>query len=372
MATQLVHDGYSGERRPFDQKKYQRAMSVNGTDELEAPWSLKKKTAILPLFLWNALVSNLFWNPLFKRAGQLATGIAWLKLRLGMITREDFRKVIMQKGDPRQWWSSPVFYRLAPMVVYLKQNATTWRAIEALYTMKDNPLMQVNGVFSKWLTGILTEVENIRATRNRCRLLKRRLWEEIDRLIELDEDRIVICSLAAGSLRAPIEVMRYFLEQDPSLINRIELHLVDVDPETELFARKLAKEACPGLEHCITYHNMAISGKGDGPAKLEALIRQINPNIVESVGFGDYLDDQKAVAVMTAINQGLQFGALFITNNVAPNWEQFFLEASVAWKMKNRVQAEVIRLMRAAGLQQVEMIAEPTAIQPIYHGRAVG
>lgn len=333
----------------FVKADYREVISVNGSELYEEAWSFKKKAISKPFF-WVSIILGFIQMILFQ-----------------IFVRPFLSKHNPRKNDPRLWPSLFLLYSPASAVVYLKQHATTWQAIEYLYNWNEN----VKGLkgFDKLLSSFLGSVENILATRNRFRLLKSELFEEVERLLRLGKRDIKIVSLAAGSARGPIEVMAFFIRRDPSLLQSINIHLIDFDEESFDFAKKLALAEFPGLEKRLTFLKSKISSDPEKIQELQSYLCSLKPDIEEMVGFTDYMNSDKANKVFEMVRESLNEGGLFITNNVKPNDEQLYLEVNVTWKMVNRTEKEMLKIFRDSGFVFVRILNEPTNIQPVYTAR---
>lgn len=337
------------EKSRFAKEGYKEVISVNGSELYEEPWTFEKKF-LTRIFFWVSII------------------VAYIQMFMFQILIRPFiGRNNPMKNDPRLWPAVFLLYSPASAVVYLKRHATTWQAIEYLYTWNEH-VKDLKG-FDRILSNFLGGVENILATRNRFRLLKTELFQEVDRLIRSGKRDIKITSLAAGSARGPIEVMAYFIRRDPTLLNSINLHLIDFDEESYEFAKKLAAEQFHGLENRLTFLKSKISSEEDKLKELGEYLKSLNPDIVEMVGFTDYMKKEKATKVFSVIYEILNSGGLFITNNVKPNAEQPYLESVVTWKMLNRTEGDMLEIFKDSGFIFTRILNEPTNIQPVYTAR---
>lgn len=321
-------------------------LSLNGLQE--PCWSFKKRLLVLPIMLL-AMVESVVWTLFFY-----------------LITRL-LPKDHVWKKDRRLWPSSLIFYMAGTGCRYVKKTSMTWKALEYLYIW-DQSTKGLKG-YDKLISNIWNQLENVRATRNRLRNVKGQLYSEIERLLSQNKERIVICSLAAGSARGPIEVVADYLREFPDLQSRFTLVLIDFDEDAFSFAYKLAEEIYPGMSKIIKTHKALISQKEEKLVPLMELVSSYSPDIIEMVGFTDYMTSDKAVKILSAIHQVLKPGALFLTNNVGPNFERRFLEIVVTWKMLNRTEKQVLKLFESAGFSNVLTVWEATGIQTIYVAR---
>ncbi len=339
-----------------DEQTFQDAVKVNGQVEFERGWSVLGK-----------IFCHLYF--LICRAETFIIREYWKKVKLPSLDDSDFFQVLL-KADKRKWPVAKFLYEPSRYVTFLKHHAMEWSAIEAIYN-ENEWLEKEKTLWGRVLTSILCRVENIIATRNRLRNTKRELFWEILNFLNHDKDEIRIVSLAAGSARSSIEVISSILYSNPKLISRFRLWFVDADPKAYEFAKQLAAEKFNGLEERIEFWNTKISGKPKGLKQLSDFLAEIQPTIVEMVGFGDYLSDEKAVGIFSAIHSNLESGGLLITNNAKPNDEQRFLEIVVTWTMNNREESATLRNLTEGGFNVLKTLNEPTDIQPVYVARKI-
>lgn len=336
----------------ISEEMYAKAIIVNGQVEFEKKW---------PVF-WKVL-GHIFF--LFCRAETFIEREYWRKFKLPKMEPK-WRKFF--EDDVRKQPVARILYTASNYVTFLKQNAMHWTAIEALYNENDW-LKKEKTLWGRLITKVLSKVENIIATRNRLRNTKRIMFWEIVAQLNNGFEEVRIVSLASGPARSSIEVVAAILEENPELLDKFKIWLVDVDPVAFDVATQLAKEKFPGLEEKFEFKKTSISGSEKGIFALNEFLAGIKPTIVEMVGFGDYLQLDKAIAVNRAIYENLVPGGLLITNNVKPNDERCFLETIVTWTMINREESEVNEILAKAGFVIRTILNEPCDIQPVYLGR---
>jgi hypothetical protein len=310
----------------------------------EGKWPLWAKVLIIPVMAL-AITESLFWFAL-----------TWLFIRIFPVSNEF-------KIDRRLWPTSFLLFSSGTGCRYIKTNSMTWKALEYLNSWTDTS-KQVKG-FDGLISNLWNQLENVRAVRNRLRNVKSIFYFQIMEQLERNEN-IHIASLAAGSARGPIEVIAGICKKHNIPVERFKLLLIDTDPEALLFAKNLAGNLHKGLESRIETQNHTISGKPEKLRDLGAILEEFNPSIIEMVGFTDYMSPEKAVAVFSALGKILPSGGLLITNNVTPNDEQLFLEMVVVWKLKNRSEAEMRKIFKDSGFDDIFVVWEPTGIEPIY------
>jgi hypothetical protein len=330
--------------------QFEEAVAVNGQVEFEEGWSFLAYIFVHIYFVICRIETFFVFWPFM------------------IFIRPFLKRTNPRKHDPRRWPVAQITFTSCESIMYLKRNATTWKAIEYLYNWLENT-QDFKGL-KKLMSHVFGQLENIKATRNRLRLVKQRMYIEIDELLKRDDGyNINIVSLASGSARASIEVVSSFLRRDPYLLDRFYLYFVDADEAAFPFAADLARDAYPGLETKIRFTQMKISCKPAGIAKLRDFLMRIRPQIVETVGFGDYMKDEKAKTLYGIIHECLADDGLLLTNNVKPNHERRFLETVGTWRMINRSEKKTRSLIAAGGFLHIETHNEPCNIQPIFVAR---
>lgn len=270
------------------------------------------------------------------------------------------------KHDPRLWPTSPLLFMLGDDCRYVKRNSTTWKALERLYSWSNNRHPARFGFLGRWVSEVWNQMENVRATRNRFRNTRALIMDQVAAQIAAGKTNIRIASVAAGSARAPIEAIVSYLQSGRLSLSNVKILLIDDDPDSFTFAHQLAESLFPGLGERLEFKRMKISQKHDAMAELQNLLREFAPDIIEEVGFTDYCEDGKVVALAQLFMNCLTSGGVYITNNVTPNEERVLLEMVVCWKMRNRTEHVMRDLFRQAGIDHVITVWEPTGIQPIY------
>lgn len=235
--------------------------------------------------------------------------------------------------------------------------ARTSRALELLYLF--------NGRFhfeNKFFGGFFTyywqhSILNAKAVRNRIKLVKNLLENEIKKNYTRAQRPIKILSLASGSARAVLEVISN-LEKQGVLF---EVRLLDLSPDALNLSNNLATAL--NIKSEIKFCNDKVSN-------FMKYCNKWQPDIIEMVGFLDYLSYEKALSVFFNIHEVLADGGVFITCNIRDNFERKFIEKVVKWTMIYREPEDLARLLADSGFlaRQCEIVYEPMLI----HGLAIG
>ncbi len=229
------------------------------------------------------------------------------------------------------------------------KHATTHKALEVIYSF-DNKLHFDKGILDGFFAYFWLKTNNAKALRNRLRLVKKELENAINSLNKKD---IRILNLASGSNRAVIEVAgRHKNNFD------FEVFAVDKNETAIEDAQKLALSF--DIAHLLRGHKNTIS---------EFLDRNdIKFDIIEMVGFLDYLEDKKVIQLFNKIHSVLIDKGFFITGNIKDNPERKFVTEVVGWpRLIFRSESDLIKLLMASSFksEEINIIYEPQNIHGV-------
>lgn len=227
----------------------------------------------------------------------------------------------------------------------IKEGAATWHALNIIYNHRFNSDSSINSRVSDFWIGMM----NAQAVRNRLRLVKHLLREEVQKFSNDGEVRLL--SVACGSAQGVIEIMAEF-KQKGIWIRTI---LLDIDPTAIEYAQGLAKQA--RVENQITFLRKGVN-------TLEKVVKGFDPHLVEMVGFLEYRPDYKAIRLVSKIHQILLPGGVFLTSNICKNPEWLFLHWVINWPMIYRTPEELLKIVIDGGFQpqSCQIISEPLKI----------
>lgn len=255
--------------------------------------------------------------------------------------------------------NSELFDGAGPQCRAVKEGAKSWKALHVLY----------NGPFNHpvdrfWLLGL----KNPRAVRNRLKVVVQQLSTEIEKILE-KKDLVTIISLACGSAEAVIQAISSLGDNK----SRVKLILLDMAEDALNYARGECEKAgidVVTIQSDIMRLIVAVHGKHRLP-KLTPIINLLGQvDIVEMVGLLDYLNDDRAQDLFFAIKELLAPGGMFITANVIPNPEIFFLRLCSDWEMIYRQEHQLEKL--CSKVFQTTVYAEPLGIHAIAECRKQG
>lgn len=235
------------------------------------------------------------------------------------------------------------------------EHVTTHRALEVLYghgrTNSSNGLLQ-KVAHTVWFSILNNSI----AIRNRLKLTKKEIKTAI-----YDSDQagiypsINILSIASGSARAIIEVLRSFNSpQKPISAKFLDKNYAAIEYSKELAGDLVQKYNLSWITDTAgNFYKHYRAGE--------------NPDIIEMVGLLDYFDETKSITLLSFINEYLRDGGIFITANIIHNREQKFISRVVGWPMIYRTPEDLIDMALAAGFEpkNMKVVCEPLKIHAV-------
>ena len=231
----------------------------------------------------------------------------------------------------------------------VKENATGWKALDIIYNYIPGKDKSLGGR----ITDFWNQLKNIRAMRNRLRLVKKILKETIENLLT-KESEIRLVSVASGSAQGIIEVMAEFKQKD-IIIKAIFL---DLDPTAIEHSKKLAQKA--SIMNQIIFANRSARD-------LEKVVKGFDPHLIEVVGFIEYRPEERAIELVKRIRSLLVPNGVLLISSVSPSLEKPFIHYVGNWPMIYRNLKQFIKIIIEGGFrpQDVKVIYEPLKIQKI-------
>ena len=281
---------------------------------------------------------------------------------LGGISDSGWKKILQYKleGFMKVYWAmerspdkitpkyaSIFFDRFSSPLKEIRRGSASWKALDIIYHWDFKPALSLEKILANFWIGM----RNAQAVRNRVRLIKRDLLNEI---LSLKKEKVEMLSIACGSAEAVLEVV------SAARVHGVEVHvtLVDLDSQALRYAEQLAEKY--GVKDLQVTIRTSVRG-------LERKLSGAQFDIIEMLGFLDYLQYSKAVNYILRIRQMLKEGGTFFTCNIMPNFERPFLRWIIYWPMIYRTPHQVAQIMVAAGYdkEQVSLVSEPQEIHVI-------
>jgi SAM-dependent methyltransferase len=231
----------------------------------------------------------------------------------------------------------------------VKENATTWKALDIIYNYQPKQDKSIMGRVTDFWNGL----RNIKAVRNRLRLIKKQLRSLIQKFAK-EEKEIRLISIASGSAQGIIEIIKEF-KQRGIVIKAIFL---DLDPSAIEYSKNLAKKA--GIIDQIIFIN-------ESARELENSTHGFNPHIIEVTGLFEYRPKERAIKLLERIHKLLVPGGVLLTSNIAPNSERLFSYWVANWPMIYRTPRQLCEIITKAGFnpKYCKIIQEPLRVHNV-------
>lgn len=231
---------------------------------------------------------------------------------------------------------------------YLRKYNPTCRALHFVYNYDREDARDRLDHF--WLGNC-----NAQAVRNRKKIAKELLKQEIRQQAHRRSGKIRILSLASGSAQAVIQAIAELKDEVLA-----EAYLVDRDPAALSMATALANR------HEVD--DRLITRK-TSVGRVARIGSEYEPHVVEMIGFLDYIRDEKARKYFKRIYGVLPAGGVFLTCNIFYNFEWPFTQFVVDWPMRYRSPKDILDLLKAADFKRRRVVCEPQKIHGIGIGR---
>ncbi|MEA1926106.1 MAG: methyltransferase domain-containing protein [Patescibacteria group bacterium] len=202
----------------------------------------------------------------------------------------------------------------------IRLNATNWKALDSLYNYQEK--MKGCGLVERFFSGFWTNMENFHAINNRAEKVTMIIKKELQKNFNRQEvGEINVLSIASGSAQPLLEAIRSFSSKQQQ---RINLTLLDLDKSAldnskALFAEFKIKSNLKTIK--------------DSAHNLEKLFNKRNFDIIEMVGFLDYRPKLRAICLIKKIKKLMKKQGIFLTCNIYPNKEKYFLDWVLLWPM---------------------------------------
>ena len=100
---------------------------------------------------------------------------------------------------------------ISPVCKEIKERATTWKALDIIYNRKFGQKKD----FGEMVADFWLKILNAQEVRNRLKLTKQKLKEEIEECLKRDQtgSRVRLLSIASGSAQGVIEVIQEFKQK---------------------------------------------------------------------------------------------------------------------------------------------------------------
>lgn len=231
----------------------------------------------------------------------------------------------------------------------VKEYAKTWKAMDLIYNHTFPKKLLLGGALDEFYWHGL----NCQALRNRYKLVKKELRNAISKFETGQEVRIA--SLACGSAQCLIEIVTEYKAKDIT----IRAILIDIAPEALEAAKNLAAKY--SVSDQVETHQINLSNTNEN----EIVLDKFKPQIIEMLGFLDYVDQVEAISFVKKLYGCLPEDGILITCNIAPNMERYFLKWVINWPMVYRRENILKEIAEKSGFREYKVIYEPLKIHGI-------
>lgn len=173
-----------------------------------------------------------------------------------------------------------------------------------------------------------------------------------DEVIHSSDSRVTWMSIAAGSGQPVYDACTRLTSDDQK---NVSLVLTDIDQDMLAFAEKLySAEADAAYDaRFITCDIVNVSAR-------KRLLAEVKPDIIDSMGLFEYLNDKQCISLLRALYAALKHGGILIFTNMSPNRPHLNIhKRALGWPgVIQRTIHEVLALLQAASV--------PDSAQSVY------
>jgi hypothetical protein len=237
----------------------------------------------------------------------------------------------------------------------VQNNVTTHTAIDVVYQSGIKFSKRFNFI-NEIINHTWFNLNNAKALRNRLKLVKKLLKQAVNLKVHEGKKEIIIYSLASGSSRAVIDIVKKF-ENNISFCIR----LLDKDEG----ALKVSKNIIENKK----LKSKDIKLIKDKVRNFSKYCNEGQPDIIEMVGLLDYLDEEKCLLILKKIFNNLAPNGILITANIRNNKERKFLDKVLKWIMVYREPDDLSSVLVRSGFkpENISIYYEPL----LTHGVAI-
>lgn len=239
--------------------------------------------------------------------------------------------------------------------IAVKHGGSTY-ALEAMYTRYNRKLFSrgfLQGCADLFWHHCLSQPK---AIRNRLKIVGENLEKEINNLVNRGQKNITILTIAGGSTRGLVRVLRELYNKGLDC----DIKIINIDKSRK--AIELSKELAEKFNLTNSFRWIC-----DDARNIKFLIPNNSVDIVEMVGLLDYFSERKSVEVIRQIYNVLKINGVFITANICLNVEIPFIR-NIGWpEMYYRKPDDLSRILEVSGFcpDKGKIVIEPLKIHII-------
>lgn len=138
---------------------------------------------------------------------------------------------------------------------------------------------------------------------------------------------------------------------------KIVAYLIDMDSDAFEYGQEAAKQR--GLAEVVNFI------QGDA-REIHKYLPNIAPHIVKMIGILEYLNDDQALDIFTAMHKAMAPGGSLITHSLEDVYNtRPFLRRALNWHIYTRTPKHVTQLLECAGFKVITAKAEPMGIYTV-------
>lgn len=223
-------------------------------------------------------------------------------------------------------------------------------ALEILYGEKiEEDSAFTRAILDYWWKNL----RNVEGVRNRFKITKVFLKEQVSDLFAKGRKKIVIFSIASGSARAVIETAAWAKKKFS-----LEVIVCLLDRDANALAR--AKDFAQELNVSVTTFENDVNDFIEIAKNLSEKI-----DIIEMVGFLDYRTDHRVVELVSNICSVLPEHGVLVTAQILPNEERWFVKWVLRWPMIYRTADHFLSLLKNTGFEGIDMVVESCRVHVV-------
>ncbi len=284
----------------------------------------------------------------------------WAKFKRKIYELADEKKAKSQNvefydgGVTIKYRKVPLFFfeKLSDACEIIKKSAGSSESVEEMYNHSFNNVERYPTFINRFVADTWERCYNARAMRNRLKLVRQTIKEEIAKKIQAGKKIIKIIDLASGTGTNTLQIVAEYAKQNIDL----QVLLIDINEAAITKAKEEAKKL--GIESRVSTKISDVSKTGE-------IIKEFNPDIIQCIGLNDYFNDESSVDFIKSIYQNISKDSIFILDNIAPNIETDITLHILSWKLFFRTSAEMIAIAQKAGFTDIHIKIEPIKIHQL-------
>ena len=252
--------------------------------------------------------------------------------------------------DPYRNWLLParllkwiVRKSRSPLVAETLRRPGSWQSMKIVYA-NEPPVDAIDRMAVRYNTISM-------ATRNRRKLVTAKLAEIFATMSA--ESHISVVGVGAGpGLHVQDAICRAGLKP-----TQVDAYLIDRDSDAFEYGQQCARER--GLEQSVHFV------QGDA-REIRRVLPAVSPNIVKIVGLLEYLTDDQATELFSAMFEVMAENGRLLTHGMVDRFKAArFVARTFGLHHVHRTAEDVSKLLRSVGFREIETFEAPLRIYPV-------